>query len=192
MMETKTILKNGIQVVTFLFAAFGSFLLEIAPPEEVESRFAVGISSILALFSLLLITSLIKTHTVKRKKIWLIASLTLFIIAFTSAIFYKSNINKLTFSYPPENPAAQYIAGIKMTPSAQKHSEKYPNKTISEIVADFEGPAFIERIWTKDSLRKAKMLLTINYIIVILSTATMLFCLTEGILTAPKRKGAKS
>lgn len=187
-MDSKDILKKGIQVVTFLFAAFNRFLLNIAPPEEVETRFAVGIGSLIALFSLLLISSIIKTRVKNSlKKLWIIVSLSFFIIMLISVLYYKSNINKLTFGFPPENPKTQYIAGYEMTIEAEQYSKKFsPKKSFAELVADYEGPQFIERVWTKESIEKAKMTLTINYLIVILSSASMLFCLTEGILSVKK------
>jgi hypothetical protein len=189
-MDSNNILKKGIQVVTFLFAAFNGFLLNIAPPEEVETRFAVGMGSLIALFSLLLISSIIKTRVIKSvKKLWIIISLCFFIIMVISVYYYKLNMVQLTFSYPPENPKTYYITGLEMTTEAKQYSEKFsPGKSVSELVADFEGPQFKERVWTKESIEKAKMRLTINYLIVILSTSIMIFSLTEGILTVKKDK----
>jgi uncharacterized membrane protein len=59
-MKTKNILAKGIQVVIFLFAGFGNFLLNVAPPVEADPSFAVAISSILALFVLLFISAITK------------------------------------------------------------------------------------------------------------------------------------
>jgi hypothetical protein len=188
-MDTKTILTRGIEVVTFFFAAFSSFLIDIAPPGETDSRFAIGISSIFMLFILLFISATTKKQRrEKMKKIWLLVSIVFFISSIVSSFVYKSNLDSLTFPYPPEQKKAEYIAGADMTPEAQRYHEDNPLKTPSEILAAFEGPASIERVWPKESLNRAKMILTVNYVIVVLSFATMLFCLTEGILSTPGGK----
>ena len=165
-------------------------MLNIAPPEEAETGFAVGIGSLTALFVLLLISSLVQTQTIKRlRKLWIVISSGCFIITIISVLFYMSNTNKLTFGYPPENPKTRHIAGTRMTPIAEEYSKKYSSPLSSaELVAAFEGPQFIERVWTKESVEKSKMILTINYFIVILGTATMIFSLTEGILAVKKEK----
>ena len=151
-MKTKDILAKGIQVVTFLFAGFGGFLLMVAPPGD--PGFAVGISSILALFVLLFISATTKNYNQKfLKKIWLGASLLFFVIALVSAIIYKDNLKRSTFSYPPENPLAQHIGGTVLTPVAEKYRQENPQKTLAETVAAFGGFASIERVWTRDSPR---------------------------------------
>jgi preprotein translocase subunit SecG len=188
-MKTKDILAKGIQVVTFLFAGFGNFLLNIAPPAEVDPNFAVGLSSVLSLFALLFISATTKNFKKKfLKKIWLATSLLFFAIAIVSAITYKDKLNTLTFSYPPENPQAQRVGGAVLTPIAEKYRQENPHKTVAETVAAFGGLASIERVWTRDSIGHAKKVLTIDYIIVVLSVAFMLFSLTEGVLMDQKDK----
>ena len=186
-MDTKTILTRGIEVVTFLFAGFGSFLLGIAPPGETDSQFAVGASSMLALFVLLFIPAVTKDQPLGRmKKVWLSVSLAFFVLAIIASIVYKGNLDKLTFAYPPGEKRAEHIAGTIMTPDAERFLKDNPSKAIAEIVAAFEGPAYLERVWTAESIRRSKLILTANYVVVVLATAIMLFGLTEGILVVPK------
>jgi hypothetical protein len=187
-MKTKNILAKGIQVVTFLFAGFGNFLHNIAPPAEGDPSFAVGISSLLALFLLLFISAITKNFPRKPlKKIWLATSLLFFVIALISSVAYKANLNSLTFHYPPENPLSEHIAGKVLTPAAQEYWQEHPLKTPAEIVAAFGGLASIERVWTRESIERVKSILLINYIVVVLSVAIMLFGLTEGVLVAPEQ-----
>ncbi len=189
-MNTKLILSKSIQVITFLFAAFNNFLLNIAPPGEAESRYAIGISSMLSLFVLLFISAVSKNQSRTRyRRIWLSASLLFFIMTLISSVMYKSNLDKYTFAFPPESQKAEYIAGTTFTPEAINYKRENPLKTQSELVADFGGVAFIERIWALDSIRRSKLILTINYVIVVLSLASAIFCLTEGVLTEPKCSG---
>ena len=182
-MDTKNILTRSIEVVTLLFANFGNFLIDIAPPGETDSRFAIGISSIFMIFLLLFISASTKDQPRERmKKICLSVSLAFFIFAVISSIVYRANLDKLTFPYPPEQRKAEHIAGTIMTPPAEQFLKDHPLKTTAEIVAAFEGPAFIERVWTAESIRRSKLVLTVNYVAVVLSAAIMLFGLTEGIL----------
>jgi len=186
-MNTKAILTKGIGTVTFLFAAFGNFILDIAPPGESNSRLVVGIASMLVLFVLLFISAIKKNQPPKQSpKLWYYASVFFFVLAIMSSITYQSNLSNLTFPYPPQSQKAEYIKGTVLTGIAEQYSKEHPLKTTAEIVAAFGGISCIERVWTRESIEKAKRILSINYVILILSVATMLFCLTEGIL-ATKR-----
>lgn len=186
-MKTKNILAKGIQVVTFLFAGFGNFLLDIAPPGEGDQSFAVGMSSLLALFVLLFISASTKNHPRERmQKIWLTASVVFFVIAIGSSLLYQANLNKFTFPYPPGSLRAEYIAGKVMTPAAENYLREHPGMSPELMVAAFGGLAYIDKVWTSESIRKVKTILTTNYIILVLSVAIMLFGLTEGVLGSPK------
>ena len=182
-MKSKNIIAKGIQVVTFLFAGFGDFLFKVAPPGEADSSFAVGISSLLTLFVLLFISAVTKNYNQKvLKNIWLSSTLLFFITTMASAAIYKEKLTAWTFSYPPETPQAQYISGTVLTSMAEEYKFKNPQKTVAEIVAAFGGLASLERVWTRDSIGYAKEILTVTYVLMVLSVSFMLFSLTEGLL----------
>jgi len=183
-MGKQTILKRGIEAVTFLFAIFGGFLTNIAPPEEANSRFAIGISSFLALIVLMLITALVKKPLkAKAKRRWLVVAVVLFAVSLGSALFYVWNLDKLTFAYPPESTKAEYVGGTTLTPDAQSYKNEHQAKTISEIVADFGGMENRELVWPPEAVRSAKLILMINYILLVLSLAGCIFCFTESLLS---------
>jgi hypothetical protein len=177
-------------VIAFLFAVFHGFFLNLAPPGVADARLAVGFGSVFSLFILLFIAAVAKNLGRQRsKRIWLGAAAFFFAVAVGSSYFYKTNLDRLTFEYPPGNQEARYIAGTELTNAAKDYSKKHPEGiTSATIVADFQGLANIEMVWTADSIRKAKSTLMWNYLIVVLSSAAMLFSLTEGILVEPKRK----
>lgn len=188
-MRTRNILAKAVGSISFLFAAFGNFLLDVAPPEEADAKFAVGISSLLALGLLLFISALSRNRQRTRfRKVWLVAAGSLFGVAIISGCIYKWNIDHRTFPYPPENQKVEYIAGTKLTPEAEAYWAKNKSLTAARIVAEFGGIANRELVWTRDSIFKAKIILMINYIVVVLSFAGMFFCLTEGLLAVPERK----
>jgi hypothetical protein len=58
MMDKKAILRSAVSAVAFIFTMFGGFFLKVAPPEEVDAKFAVGITSFCVLVTLLVISNL--------------------------------------------------------------------------------------------------------------------------------------
>jgi hypothetical protein len=186
-MNTETVLNTSIATVTFLLAAFGNFLLNIAPPGDNNSRLAVGISSFVMLFILLFINALTKGQPrIKMRRAWLLVSVICFFAFLLTSYFYIDNLGKLTFQFPPGQQTS-FIAGIQMTPEAEQYKKENPMKTTSEIVCAFEGIKFVTRVWTVESIQRAKLMLTVNYTLVILFVALMLFSLTEGILVSSKK-----
>jgi hypothetical protein len=57
MKDYKKVLVSFIQVVLFLFLAFGGFLKKIAPPDETKTSYYVGILSFLVLITLLIVSA---------------------------------------------------------------------------------------------------------------------------------------
>jgi hypothetical protein len=183
-MKQGSILEWGVKIVTSLFALFGGFLTFIAPPEESNSRFAVGLASFLALLVLLLISALVrKPLTERSRRRWVTAAIIFFALALGTSLAYWWNLDRLTFAYPPESTRAEYVAGTRLAPDAQKYMNENPGKTVSNIVADFGGLENRELVWPPDALRTAKLLLLVNYIALVLSMAAAIFCLTESVLS---------
>src|SRR5437870_1178861 len=113
-MSTRTIVTKAIELIGFLFAAFGGFLTDIAPPEGDDARYSVGITSFLALIVLLFASAIAKNLPVRKfKRICLIAAAIFFCSAVVSTFWYKHNLDRLTFAYPPEAIRAQYIKVLR-------------------------------------------------------------------------------
>jgi hypothetical protein len=184
------VLARAIQVVAFLFAAFGGFLGNVAPPEDANPLFAVGFASILALCVLLFVSAVVrKKQTQPRlRAIFLGAAAVLFVTAVVSGLFYNSNLNHLTIAVPPERPTERHVVGTEFTPFGQAERDKAPDKSLSEFVYDLGGVKQIEAIWVRESVNHAKTVLTVNYIVLVLGIAGTVFCLAEGILAQPEPK----
>jgi len=184
-MDTRVLLIKSTEIVTFLFAAFGGFLLKVAPPEAGGAQFGVGISSILTLCVLLYISAVslnLPQHVYEKR--WLIAAGVSFVIALSASFFYQSNFLKYTFHYPTESSEEIYFRGTTMTEKAEEYcGKRFEIVTVQDCVGDFGGLATRGRVWQPDSIQTATLFLTSNYIVVILSLATTIFCLTEGILS---------
>ena len=183
----RSLIARAIGIVTFLFAAFGGYLRTIAPPEEANSRSAVGFASILCLCLLLLITGLLQWRLVKHyKQGFLFGAAILFVLAVVSGLVYKYNYDRLVFAYPPEEKTPSRIAGLSLSGEAEKKKDGRSN---SQLVADFGGLPNIELVWSDESIRRAKLLLIVNYVAFVLCVAGIVFGLSEGLL-APSQPDA--
>src|SRR6266851_1024902 len=111
-------LATFIQVVVFLFAAFGGFLKNIAPPAQTNPKFAVGLSSFLVLILLLIVSAVAAGSPEKKaRKTWITVGGVLFLVAITAGILYPWTLDKLTYAYPPppDAPEAWHVNGWELT-----------------------------------------------------------------------------
>ena len=147
-MTSKNILRYGIELSAFVLSAFGGFLKAIAPPAEAGAVFSVGLASFLTLIVFLFIVAVSKGQNQKaRRALWLRVSFVLAGIGFISIFAYISNLNKLTFRYPPSS-TERYIAGTQFTPVGQKYWDSL--RDVSQVVLKF-GLANRGQIWTRES-----------------------------------------
>jgi hypothetical protein len=175
-----SLLAKFIQIVIFLFASFGGFLNDIAPPTQTNPKMTVGFGSFLVLIMLLIISAVARNvPAAKNKKKWIVAGGIFFVLAIVSGILYPWTLSKLTYYYPPPPDAAMEwkVNGLELTQTAKDFIEREPGNY---------GPAQLEQnlkyedIWTESSLAKAKLLLLSNYLCLILSISTAIFCLLEA------------
>ena len=186
-MTNRNLLVKGIEVIGILFAAFGGFLVGIAPPQAGDAKFAVGISSFLALIVLFTIVSLAKK---KHRKLWIIAGLCLFVIAIAAAYYYKSVNDELTFEYPPGNNRVEHIAGIQKTEQAQKYANDHQGISNAQLLAKFGGLENKGKVWPDDSVNTARRKLISSYVILVLAIAGSIFAFVEGALGVGPNRGS--
>lgn len=175
----QNILIRSIEVVGVLFAAFGGFLVGIAPPVAADARFAVGISSFFALIILLLVSSLAKE---KYERAWIIAAICALLVAGVSAYYYRSIYYELTFEYPPGNTEVLLVAGTELTLEAQNLKRDDPTLSNAELLAGLGGE--LNRVWPEASLNAARKKLIFTYVILVIALASAIFSLTEGTLAS--------
>ena len=98
MRDYKQLLATFIEVVTFLLAAFGGFLKNIAPPDQVGASFPVGILSFLTLIVLMIVSALGRQSSAKNTgRRWILAGAILFLIALPSAFVYRHTASNFTY-----------------------------------------------------------------------------------------------
>jgi hypothetical protein len=180
-MTARKYLLRAVEGVTFLFAAFGGFLRSVAPPENDNVPFAIGFGSFLTLALLLFISAISRGRSVSKWRArWLVAASVFFLAALASGGFYKVNLDRWTFEYPPDGiDPTRLTAGKVRTPLARPWFEKGLDN--SHVLAEF-GLENKSRVWTQDSIDHVNILLTVNYLILVLSLASLVFCLTEVVL----------
>jgi len=188
-MITKTFVTRAIEVVAFLFAAFGHFLLNIAPPNETEVSFAVGFASFFSVLALLFISA--KSNDLPRKKHrkrWLISVIIALVIAAISAPIYQYVFLKYTFAVDIKGQPQRFIRGTELTPYAKKYMENNEAATVDQLVNDTGKLSQLDALWTNKSIILVKIKLTVAYVILVLSIMTAIFCITEGLLNKPKNE----
>jgi uncharacterized membrane protein len=175
----KNILVKSLEIVGVLFAAFGGFFVGIAPPQATDSKFAVGLSSFLALIILLAVAAATKR---KYRARWILTSFILFVTSIAAALYYKVNYDALTFEYPPENTEVEHIAGTQLTPAAADYVRDHPGISNSQLLAKFGGLENKGKVWSIESINRARTKLTVSYVSLVLSISGAVFALTEGAL----------
>ena len=183
-MTTKRIVGKAMEVVTFLLAGFSGFLTEIAPPEETGTRFAVGVASFTTVLVFLFVLTLAKGKLREaHKKYWYIAAAVLSICFAVSSFIYQETRNAYTFVWPPNSESKKlYVAGDRLTPQAQLAQNQNPSLTSTKLVAGFGGIDERASVWFEDSIRRVGRKLLIEYVLMVVSIAASIFCLTEGLL----------
>lgn len=174
------LLARVIQVVVFLFAAFGGFLNNIAPPTETSPQMAVGFGSFLVLIVLLIISGIARnTPAQKNNKKWLVTGCIFFVLSVLSGMVYPWTLSKLTYYYPPlpDAAVAWRVNGLELTQTAKDFIEREGRNLTP---AELEQNLSYEDIWTENSLAKARLLLSSNYLCLILSISSAIFCLLEA------------
>jgi hypothetical protein len=189
-MTKKNILRYGIEISGFVLSAFGGFLKSIAPPQEAGAALSVGLASFATLIVFLFVVAISKGKSqTYRRSLWLRTSAALACIAFVSVFVYIANLNHYTFEYPPSS-GEKYIAGMQFTPEGEKYWESLRN--VSQVVLKF-GLENRNLIWTPESINRAELLLTFNYIVLVITLTGTVFALCEGVLAnTSSARGHKS
>jgi hypothetical protein len=181
-------MRRAIEVVLFLFASFGGFLTNIAPPQSLIGGGtpvrSVQIASFLTLMVLLLVSALVKISRKRRYRLW-IGTASIFFVSFVFFIVvYSRQFNENTFYYFD---GTRVVFGkVQMEGVAEKidsFRKTHPGEelTKADLLAKFGGIHRITSVWTEASIRAEENKLETLYLISVLSLAISMFSLTEGV-----------
>jgi hypothetical protein len=176
-------LTRALEFGVALFAAFGGFLPNNAPPDETGVKFAVGVSSLLMLVAFLFVATLTQRDPKpENRKYWYIFAIIATTLFVGSAFVYRYNFQRLTFLFPPvDEDQVRYVNGTEFTPEGQAEHEKSPNSNRAELLDKF-GEHRRQAVWTQSSINRANTILVVNYVLLVLTITLALLCLIEGIL----------
>jgi hypothetical protein len=174
--DHKKLLTSFIEVVTFLFAAFGGFLRAIAPPDEVNSSYPIGILSFFTLIILLTVSAVARQSSASSSfRGWLIVGLVAFALAMVAAFEYHEIYYKYT--YVSSSGIRKVSADNKfLTPDASQFQKQNPTAAPADLAKNFAD----DDIWTRDGLNAAEQQLLFWYAFLVLTLATSIFCLLEA------------
>jgi hypothetical protein len=185
MKDYKNLLASFVQVVVFLFAAFGGFLKNIAPPDETNPSYYVGIVSFLVLIILLIVSAISRRAPgAKHRRAWLSAGIVCFVLAVPSALVYPRMLHKYTYPFPLEKPTEVRVNGSQngLTEVAKEWVKENPLESSPAVLARKFPPG---QVWTQKSIEHARTILVISYSSLVLSLATAIFCLIEANADTP-------
>lgn len=172
---------KGLEVIAALLAAFGGFLLNVAPPDDTGVKFIVGATSALMLLVFLFISAFTQgTASPANRKYWLIIAGVSTLLFVGCTFFYWQSFERLTFLYPPEDiEQVRYVNGTKLTEKAAEQVRANPTISRTELLDKF-GEDQRHAVWT--DIENANRRLVISYVAMVLSLTLGLLCLTEGVL----------
>jgi hypothetical protein len=187
--EKTPMLSRAVEIVLFLFAAFGGFLTKLAPPDSLVGGSnpvrLVGIASFVALLVLLLSVSLVRVSRKRYYRYWITVSVICFVGFIVLAIYYDSEFDDHTFKYYD---GTQIVAGQTLTSNAVANKQEYERAhagitlTKAELLAKYGGKERVTSVWEEDSIRRVEQRLRFLYIATVICLAIAVFSLTEGVL----------
>lgn len=178
------IARRSVEFVVFIMGAFSGVLNSIAPPDETKAAMMIGIASFAALIILLIISAIADRRIESGKRIvWIVVAFVLGAVFVVSALRYNNDRSRLTMLWPPDNPSQTlYVTGgDKFTPSAQEIKRQHPEYTPERLVSGFGGIDKRTSVWSAEAIREASRTLNIDYLVVVLSVATAIFSIAEGV-----------
>lgn len=193
------VLKQGIQIILIVFAAFGGFLFHIAPPGN-NVKISVGIGQFITLCILLYISafsiyslSLNKKRYKKNYKTWLMICGFAILLTLISSVQYFEKHNQLT-----ERVEAWDMAFAKgtITPESLQicKEENISSEFACEqfLLKNFYTAEQVENgfLWSPKSMKASQMTLLIWYLAFLISLSVSLFSSLE-LITSNKADDKK-
>lgn len=188
-MNSTVVLKRAIEVLAVLFAAFGGFLLDIAPPDDPVPGYAAGVTSIAALVVVLLLSASAKDQPPRRyKAMWLSGAAICLVLALWASDRYRRDLGSMTFPCITENYSGRLVHGgtaFKDTPIGKRAKRLCDEGLTPEKIAR-KWAWDVQLIWKDEALEKARRTLRWGYFAFVITAVGAVFSLTEGILVTGK------
>lgn len=195
------ILKNAIQVIVCLFAAFGGFLFNIAPPNGTDVKLPLGIAQFLSLALLLYVSAfsvyslvLNKKRFNRNYKMWLGVAGFFLVVTIASSFTYFHHYENLVL--PVDKWDTTLVRGELTVDALAVCKEEFriqdPDRCEHDLLAGFYtiDQVATGRLWTRNSIKSSQMKLLVWYIVFVIALSGTLFSTIE--LLSSKYMGSQS
>lgn len=186
------LIAKAIQIIIFVFGAFGGFILKVSPPDHANGLpLANGMVQFGALIMLLAAAAAVRSFMFKGNriqtktvKIWAIVTGVFIALFLLMGVIYYNHMTDFTVYQGKWD--ERFIKGKSMTARSleicaeEKRSD--PEDCESFLLNDYYSSdeiAFQHRLWKAAEVNDRKKTLFRDYIIMILSLCTALFSLVE-------------
>jgi len=187
---------NGIEgmlaragkAVAAVFSGFGGFLLNVQPPEGVLKGFTVGFATTLSALVFLLLSVLVqwKIHN-KYRLVLLVLTIVLGTGVVFTGLHYQSAFGMLTLDLPTQSGSEKIVIGDQLTPHAAARQSQ-TGESLSRLLLDFGGKSHREDVWTRESINKARVLLSNGYLKMSVFISASIFCFAELLFPSAVKK----
>ncbi|MBF0559542.1 MAG: hypothetical protein HQL08_12280 [Nitrospirae bacterium] len=170
----------AVEIIGFLFSAFGGFLTNIAPPNRTNTTFSVGIVSFLLLIILLIVTASGRQAPGSRyRKRWIAFGTICFLSALPAVLLYWQALQLNTYDFPCTGSSTRHLmAGVQeLTVESKNWIETHPYE---KSACDLEMNLPSDQIWDSSAMLAAGKRLMLLYTWLVISLSTALFSLVEA------------
>jgi hypothetical protein len=185
----KGVLIWAVEIITFLFAAFGAFLTNFAPPGRTGPSFTVGVVSFVLLVFLLIITAIGRQARGDRyRNHWITAGVLSFVLFLPAAFLYSRAWERYTYEFPCQHAFSRHIQATDqdLTEIAKNWISNHRHQS-SPCELEMNLPT--DQIWRASALAAAGQKLMLLYAWLASALATALFSLIEA--NAPQGRSSE-
>ena len=184
MNNVQVLIRRAGKAVAAVFAGFGGFVLNVQPPEGIVKGFTIGFASTLSALLFLVISIFSQRYAWNQyRRIFTTLSLLFTLIVVLVGFLYQSTYSALTLDLPSANGTEKIIIGTELTHIAREALAK-TNEPLPQLLLDFGGKGARERVWTRESIRAATLMLNDRFIALAVSIAAAIFCVAEVLFPA--------
>jgi hypothetical protein len=182
-MKATAVIGRLTEGTSFLFGAFGGFLLKIAPPDRIAD-YGAGVASLLALCVVALVSSLAKSESRRRHEVvWIAAGFILLALTVVGQQMYWRELDDWTFRGPSGRLFVHGVPQWRNNVAGIEGEKLYNNGKGTSLPDIAEGAEWNpELLWEREALAAAESRLRWKYLSLVLTFVGCIYCFVEGVL----------
>lgn len=186
-------IKRGFQIVSFLFSAYGGFLIKISPPDCINGfSFTTTVAMIISFLIFLFCSSILMPKQIVRRKQYFKKLIIIMICTFIIAIVTYFTLFKM-YVVKNEQWNISFVKGEMLTNTAQKICSE--DKVSKEFCEEYLLKNFFTaddvcsgKLWDDNSVSNRRLGLFMNYLICIILLSGTIFFLLEITFASVKKQ----